>query len=63
MVPDEMLLIELVEVIRAEVIVRSLVFENVVRNDEDGVGYGDNCLLPPSTLGQPLVPSPEVGVF
>jgi hypothetical protein len=58
-----MLLVELVEVIRAEVIVRGLVFENMVRNDDDGMSYGDDCLLPPSPFGKSLVPRSEIGVF
>ena len=63
MVSDEMLLVELVEVIRAEVIVGGFVLEDVIRNDEDAVGYGDNSFLPPSPFGKSLVPCSKVGVF
>ena len=56
MVSDEMLFVELVEVIRAEVVVGGLVSEDVIRNDEDALGYGDNSLLPSSSFGESLVP-------
>ena len=63
MVSDEMLLVELIEVIRTKVIVGGLVFEDVIRDDEDAVGYGDNSFLPSSSFGESLVPCTEIGVF
>jgi len=63
MVSDQMFPVDPVEVIGAEIVVRDLVFENVVDNDKDAMSDCDDCLPLTSPLGETMVLSAQIGVL
>jgi len=63
MIANEMLLVELIEIIHPEFAIRGLVLENMVRDNEDGVGNSNDRLLSASSFGDPVEPGAEIRVF
>src|SRR5436309_10059365 len=59
---DDLLLVALIKVVGAEVVIRGAVPDDVVADDQNGVGDGDCGPLPPTAMGDAAVLGTEIGL-